>query len=86
MCRLKDLKCKEVINVRDGCRYGYVNDIIVDVCTGLVHYLIVPEDVKLFGILGCSKEYVIPWKNVVKVSDDVILVDIRTAECLCECK
>lgn len=86
MCRLKDLRCKEVINVRDGCRYGYVNDIIVDVYTGIVHYLIVPEEVKLFGILGCDKEYIIPWKNVIKVSDDVILVDIRTTDCLHDCK
>ena len=29
--RIRDLKCKEVINICDGCRLGYVDDVEVRV-------------------------------------------------------
>ena len=32
--RIGDLRCKEVINVTDGTRYGYVGDVEVDLETG----------------------------------------------------
>lgn len=34
MERFCELKQKEVINVCDGCRLGYVTDLELDVCTG----------------------------------------------------
>lgn len=86
MCRFQDLRAKEVINVRDGCRYGYVCDVIVDICTGKIHYLVVPERSKLFGFMGCDKEYIIAWKDVSQIGDDIILVDIDTKACLKDCK
>ncbi len=86
MERMKDLRCKEVINVNDGYRYGYVGDVIVDVCTGLIHYLIVPAEARAFGIFGCASEYIIPWKNVLKIGDDIIIVDVCTKECIHDCK
>lgn len=86
MCRFQDLRAKEVINIRDGCRYGYVCDVIVDICTGKIHYLVVPEGTKLFGFMGCDKEYIIAWKDVAQIGDDIILVDIDTKACLKDCK
>ncbi len=86
MCRMKDLRCKEVVNVRDGLRYGYVCDVIVDVCTGLIHYIVVPGQSKAFGIFGCDQEYIIAWKDVKKIGDDIIIVDVSTNECLRDCK
>ena len=32
--RIRDLKCKEVINICDGCRLGYVDDVEVRVPEG----------------------------------------------------
>ena len=29
--RIADLRCKEVINLCDGCRMGYVGDVEIDV-------------------------------------------------------
>ena len=29
-CRIADLRCKEVINVCDGLRMGYVSDVILN--------------------------------------------------------
>ena len=39
--RIRDLKCKEVINICDGCRLGYVDDIEVRVPEGQVVAVIV---------------------------------------------
>ena len=35
-CRIRDFRCKEVINVCDGCRLGYVSDLDVRVPEGQV--------------------------------------------------
>ena len=50
MCnRFTRLKCKEVVNVCDGARLGFVCDLELDVCTGQVVSLIVPGAGKCFG-------------------------------------
>lgn len=40
-CRIRDFRCKEVINVCDGCRLGYVSDLDVRVPEGQVVAIIV---------------------------------------------
>ena len=53
MCnRFTRLKCKEVVNVCDGARLGFVCDLELDVCTGQVVSLVVPGAGKCFGLLG----------------------------------
>lgn len=36
MERIADLQCKEVVNITDGCRLGYVSDVEIDILTGKV--------------------------------------------------
>ena len=50
--RIADLRCKEIINVSDGCRFGYVGDVEVDLESGRVTALVVPGRLRLFGLLG----------------------------------
>ncbi len=33
-CRLAELRCREVINLCDGCRMGYVGDVEIDIKIG----------------------------------------------------
>ena len=73
MCTIAELRNKEVVNVRDGARLGRVFDIEVDVVSGCVVSLIVPERAKFFSFF--SREFVIPWKDVCMVGEDLILVD-----------
>ena len=47
--RICDLRQKEVINIRDCQRLGYVADIDFDVCTGCICQLIVPGPAKFCG-------------------------------------
>ena len=41
-CRFADFRCKEVINICDGCRLGYVGDVECRLPDGQLTALIVP--------------------------------------------
>ena len=73
--RFTKLKCKEVINVCDGCRLGFVSDVEVDCKCGRILAIIVPGPCKLFGVLGRHDDFVIPWENICRIGDDIILVN-----------
>ena len=71
---LGELRCREVINLSDGARLGFVNDIQFDFVTGQVTALIVPETGGVLGLLGRSEDAVIPWDAVEKIGEDIIFV------------
>ena len=73
--RLGDLRYKEVINVSDGTRYGYVGDVELDVGTGQVRAIVVPGRLRLLGLLGREEEQVFPWQAVRRFGEDIILVE-----------
>ncbi len=73
--RIGELRCKEVINVMDGSRYGYVGDAEVDLQTGQIQALVVPGRLRLFGLLGREEERVFPWSAVRRFGEDIILVE-----------
>ena len=73
--RIGDLRCKEVISVGDGSRYGYVGDMEVDLETGQVRALVVPGRRRFFGLLGREEDKVIPWASVRRFGEDIIRVE-----------
>ena len=73
--RIADLKYKEVINVEDGSRYGYVGDVAFNPENGQIRALIVPGRLRLFGLLGREEDVVIPWESVRRFGEDLILVE-----------
>lgn len=74
-CRISELRYKEVIDMADGCRYGYVGDAEVDLETGRLTRIIVPGRLRLFGLLGRWEDAVFPWSAVRRIGADTILVD-----------
>ncbi len=74
--RFCDLCQKEVINVADCRCIGNVADLEIDECSGCIRALIVPECGHFFGLFGPGVEYIIPWKRIVKIGPDIILVDV----------
>ncbi|BDF70854.1 hypothetical protein CE91St41_19170 [Oscillospiraceae bacterium] len=73
--RIAELRYKEIINVSDGCRFGYVGDVEVDLDTGKVRSLVVPGRLRLFGLLGREEDRVFPWESVKRFGEDIILVE-----------
>lgn len=74
-CRFADFRCKEVINICDGCRLGYVADVELKLPEGQVCAIIVYGPFRFFGLFGRGEEYYIPWECIQRVGDDIILVD-----------
>lgn len=70
-----DFKRKEVINIKDGKRLGFVQDVTADFKTGTISEIIVPGNTKIFNIFSSGNELVIPWSSITTIGDDVILVD-----------
>ena len=73
--RMAELRDKEIINIRDGCRFGYVGDVELDLETGKVKALVVPGRLRFFGLLGREEDYVFPWECVRRFGEDIILVE-----------
>ena len=71
-----DFKHKEVINIIDGKRLGFVQDVTADLESGLITSIIVPGNAKLFNVFSKDSDIVIPWQNIKCIGDDVILVEI----------
>ena len=74
-CRVSELRYKEIINVSDGSRYGWVGDVEVDLDSGQVRALVVPGRLRLFGLLGREEDRVVPWEAVRRFGADTILVE-----------
>ena len=73
--RIADLRCKEVVNICDGARLGFVCDVVIDVACGKVISLVVPGPCRLMGLLGREDDYLIPWNCIKRIGEDIILVD-----------
>ena len=76
MERIADLQCKEVVNITDGCRLGYVSDVELDILTGKVVAIVVPGKCRFFGLFGRADDYVIPWQCIRRFGEDIILVEV----------
>ena len=72
-----DFRHKEVVNINDGKRLGYVQDVCADLETGIITSIIVPGGTnKLLNIFSQTNDIVIPWQNIKCIGDDLILVEI----------
>ncbi len=78
--RISELKQKEVINVKDCKRLGFVGDVDFDMKTGCMLAIIVPGPGCICGFLGREKEYIIPFCDICQVGGDIILVDVKPKE------
>ena len=66
---------KEVIDVIDGRRLGFVCDLEIDECTGKILAIIVPG--KVCGFFRMREDFIIPWHHIKKIGDDIILVNLN---------
>ena len=80
--RLCELQEKEVINKVCDCKcLGNVIDIEFNEQTGCIKALIIPGPCKLFGMFGHEFEICIPWKCIIRIGSDIILVEIKEEDC-----
>ncbi|HHX27783.1 MAG TPA: YlmC/YmxH family sporulation protein [Firmicutes bacterium] len=76
MIRASDLATRDVVNTVDGRRLGNIVDVELDLASGRIRAVVVPGQPKMLGVFGRSDDYVVPWENIKKIGEDVILVEI----------
>ena len=74
-CRANDLRCKDVVNVKNGCRIGCVCDFEIDLSCARINALIIYGRWRLFGLLGRHKDIIIRWGDIQLIGEDTILVN-----------
>jgi len=75
--RICELKQKDVINTCTCKSLGCPADVELNCETGCITAIIVPVPGKLHTLFGPCHEYVIPWKCIKQIGDDIILVEIQ---------
>ncbi|MBN3525971.1 YlmC/YmxH family sporulation protein [Paenibacillus apiarius] len=75
--KISDFQTKDVINIVDGKKLGQVSDVELDLKQGRIDSIVVPNYSKFLGVFGGGTELVIPWRNIVKIGADVVLVKME---------
>ena len=76
MARGIDFKQKEVIHITDGKILGFVIDVQADFEKGEIHSIVVAKTGKIFNNVNSKSNITIEWKDIKKIGEDVILVEI----------
>lgn len=84
--RICEFKQKEVININDCKRLGYVGDVDFDIVKGCIIAIIVPGPGSFCGFIAREKEYIIPFCDIKQIGEDIILVDVKERDVVDKCK
>nr|WP_154318343.1 YlmC/YmxH family sporulation protein [Metabacillus idriensis] len=74
---ISEFQTKDVVNVSDGKKLGIVSDFDINVTTGKIQAVIISGTGKVLGFFGKDEELVVPWRHIVKIGEDVILVRVN---------
>ena len=71
-----ELRSKEVVSMSDGRKLGRVIDLSMDM-SGHVLGLILPSSGGVFKAVTDRNCLFVPWRNVCRIGDDVIMVNLE---------
>ncbi|MBT2726000.1 YlmC/YmxH family sporulation protein [Bacillus sp. ISL-75] len=80
MVKISEFQIKDVVNVSDGKRLGNIGDIEINLTTGKIDAVVISGSGRVLGFFGKDDDVVIPWKNIIKIGQDVILVRYKGNE------
>lgn len=75
--KISDFQTKDVINIVDGRRLGQISDLELDLRRGVIEAIVVPGYTRFMGLFGGGTDLIIPWRDIVKIGSDVVLVKIE---------
>lgn len=74
---LSDLGGREVINLADGARLGFVQDAELDLAEGRIRALVMPGRPRWLGLFGRTPDVYIPWEAIRRVGEDIIFISLE---------
>lgn len=75
LCRIDELKNKQVVCLKDGCVLGYVSDIELDTSNGSLTSIVIFGRIKALGLFGKEEDIIIPWRDISVIGEETILVN-----------
>ena len=75
--RFSELRYKEIINICNGHRLGFVCDAELTFPDGKLKALIVPGPARFFGLFGREPDFLIPVDCITRMGEDIILVEVK---------
>ena len=76
MIKIQELRQMEVVNIADGRRLGLVEDLELDLEEGRVKGLQTRGNGGAWGLLKRENDLQIPWRQLVRIGVDPVLVDL----------
>ncbi len=77
MLKLSEIREKEIININNGERMGYVDDFELNLEKGYIEAIVISGTGKVLKIFGKNSEIIIDWNSIVKIGTDTILINYR---------
>lgn len=77
MLKLSDIRQKEIININNGERMGYIYDFELNLEKGYIEAIVLSGSTKVLGLFGKSTDIIIPWSSIAKIGTDTILLDYK---------
>lgn len=72
---LSCIEDKDVVNVVDGKKIGFVCDLEIEVNSGKIFFIYVQTISRLLNIFSKDEKIKIPWDQIIKIGEDVIIVN-----------
>lgn len=74
ICRIDEMKNKQVVCVNDGCVLGYISDIELDTEKGTLTSIVIYGRLRFFGLFGREDDIVIPYDDIKVIGAETVLV------------
>lgn len=74
ICRIDELKNKQVVCVKDGCVLGYISDVELDTGKGVLTSVVIYGRPRFFGLFGREEDIVIPFDEIKVIGAETVLV------------
>ncbi|MBR5798595.1 MAG: YlmC/YmxH family sporulation protein [Lachnospiraceae bacterium] len=71
-----ELKCKDVVNLKDCRKIGKICDLEFDVCSGKICCVYITAKNRWCNIFSAEDKICVPYKDIRQIGPDLIIVDI----------
>lgn len=72
--KLSQITKKDVINEQEGIKLGRIHDLEIDPASGKILNVKI-QSLNIRNILSTKNQLEIPWNKIIKIGNDVIIVD-----------
>ena len=74
ICRIDEMRQKQVVGISTGTVLGYVSDIQFDTESGALTGIVIFGRPKAFGLFGKEDDVIIPWSGIEVIGEETVLV------------